>query len=111
MTLRHEPSELAALADDDVGIEGKSASQFSAKLRLGDWPPDHERTRRADIHRIEMLQLFCERSGSEGPVTADVDSSQKNHECHAFPPVVIFTAANRLRLTEGILQQDAKPGP
>jgi hypothetical protein len=32
-----------------------------------------------------VLQLFGERGRSEGPVTADVDPSQKNHECHTFP--------------------------
>jgi len=32
-----------------------------------------------------VLQFFDECGRSEGPVTADVDPSQKNHECHALP--------------------------
>ena len=86
MILRHQPDNLAALADHDLGIKGKPACQFGAELRPGDWPPDHEGARRADVDGIEVLQLFGERGRSEGPVTADVDPSQKNHECHAFPP-------------------------
>ena len=77
---------LAALADHDLGIKGKTTCQFGAELRLGDWPPDHEGARRADVDGIEVLQLFGEHGRSEVPVTADVDPSQKNHECHAFPP-------------------------
>jgi hypothetical protein len=60
---------------------------IGAELGPGDWPPDHEGARRADADGIEVFQLFGERCRPEGPVTADVDSSQKNHECHAFPLV------------------------
>src|SRR3972149_2604717 len=52
----------------------------------GDWSPDHDRACRADVDGIEVLQVFGERGRSEGPMTADVDPSQKNHECHEFPP-------------------------
>ena len=86
MIPRHHPDNLAALADHDLGIKGKPACQFGAELRPADWPPDHEGARRADVDGIEVLQLSGERGRSEGPVTADVDPSQKNHECHAFPP-------------------------
>lgn len=40
---------------------------------------------RKEIYGIEVLQLFGKRGRSEGPVTADVDPPQKNHECHEFP--------------------------
>ena len=83
MMLRHQPDNLAALADHDLGIKGKPACQFGAELRPGDWPPDHEGACCADIDGIEVLQLFGERGWSEGPVAADVDPSQKNHERHA----------------------------
>jgi hypothetical protein len=86
MILRHQPDNLATLADHDLGIKGKPAYQFGAELRPGDWPPDHEGARPADADGIEVLQLFGERGRSEGPVTADVDPSQKNHECQVFPP-------------------------
>ena len=86
MILRHQSDNLAALADHDLGLKRKPAGQFGAELRAGDWPPDHEGTRRADVHGIKVFQLFGERGGSEGSVTAHVNASQKNHECHAFPP-------------------------
>jgi hypothetical protein len=86
MILGHQPDNLAALADHDLGIKGKPACQFGAEFRPGDRPPDHEGACRADVDGIEVLQLFGERGRSEGPVTADVDPSQKYNECHAFPP-------------------------
>jgi len=49
--------------------------------------PDHEGARRTDVDRIKVLQLFGERRRSEGPVTTDIDSSQKNHQCHEFSPL------------------------
>jgi hypothetical protein len=84
MIPRHQPENLAALADHDLGIKGKPACQFGAKLRRPDPPPDHERARRADVDGIEVLQLSDERGWSEGSLTSDVDPSQKNHECHRF---------------------------
>src|SRR5712691_6155990 len=55
--LRHQPDNLAARADHDLGIKGKPACQFGAELRPGDGPPDHEGARRADVDGIEVLQL------------------------------------------------------
>ena len=86
MIPRHQPDNLAPLADHDLRIEGKPGDQLGAELRLGDRLPDHEGARRADVDRIEVLQLIGERGRSEGPVTTDVDPSQKNHERHEFPP-------------------------
>jgi hypothetical protein len=57
---------------------------FGAELCPRDRPADHERSRRADLDGIEVLQLFSERRRSERPVTANVDASQKNHRRHAF---------------------------
>jgi hypothetical protein len=87
MILRYQPDNLAALADHDRGLKRKPACQFGAELRPGDWPPDHEGARRADVDGTKVLQLFDEGCRSEGPVAADVNSSEKNHECHAFPPL------------------------
>ena len=80
--VRHQSDNVAALADHDLGIKGELACQFRAELRAGDWTPDHEGARRADVDDIEMRQLFGERTRTEGPVTADVHPSQKHHECH-----------------------------
>src|SRR5206468_6374633 len=102
MILRHEPNNLAARADRDPGIKGKPAFQFGAELRPGDWPPDHQGARRADVDGIEVLQLFGERGRPEGPVTADVDPSQKNHECHAFlllAPLETYRQISRYAVT------------
>src|SRR6266446_6462939 len=98
MFLRHQPDNLAALTDDDLGIKGKPARQFGPESRPGDWPPDHEGARRADVDGIEVLQLFSQRGRPEGSVAADVDPSQKNHECHASPPAgdTHAVACNRL---------------
>jgi hypothetical protein len=43
---------------------------------------NYKRARRANIYDTEALQLFGKKSGSKGSVTADVDSSEKNHEWH-----------------------------
>ena len=71
------PSQIAICASN-----GTLACQFSAELGPGDRPPNHEGARRADVDGIEVLQSFGERTWPEGPVTADVHASQKNHECH-----------------------------
>jgi hypothetical protein len=39
----------------------------------------------ADAPGVVREWMCGERSRSEGPVTADGDSSQKNDECHSFP--------------------------
>jgi len=93
MSLRHQPDDLAALANHDLDVKGNPACQFGAELGPGDRPPDHEGARRADVDGIEVLQLFGERGGSEVSVTADVDPSQKNHECHACTPARIARSA------------------
>jgi hypothetical protein len=82
--LRQQPDDLAALANQDVGVGGKSACQFGVQLRSGHSPPEHEGAGRADVDGIEVRRLFGERGWPEDPATADVDSSQQNHECHAF---------------------------
>jgi hypothetical protein len=75
--VRHQPDDLPTLADHDLGIEGKPTCDFNAQLRTADGLPDHEGTRRANIDGIEVLQLFGERSRSEGSVTADVEAPHK----------------------------------
>jgi hypothetical protein len=84
MIVRHQPDNLATLADHDLRIKGKPGCQFGAELRPRDRLPDHEGARRADVDRIEVLQLFGERGRSEGSLTTDVDPSQENDECHEF---------------------------
>jgi hypothetical protein len=84
MVMRHQPDNLPALAEHDLSIKRKFAYQCSAQFGPGDWPPDHESARRADVDSIEMLQLFGERARAEAPVTANVHPPQKNHERHAF---------------------------
>jgi hypothetical protein len=72
--VRHQPDDLPPLADHYLGIEGKPACDFSAQLRMADWLPDYKGTRRTDVDRIEVPQLFGERSWSEGSVTSDVEA-------------------------------------
>lgn len=36
------------------------------------------------VHNIQMLQLFGKECRAEGLMTADVDTSQKNHKCHSY---------------------------
>jgi hypothetical protein len=47
--------------------------------------PDHEGACRADVHDIEVCQLFGQFGRSEGSVPADINTPQKNHECHKCP--------------------------
>jgi hypothetical protein len=80
--VRHHLDHLPALADRDRGIEGKPAREFGAQARPGDRPPDHEGARRADVHGIQVFQLFGEQAGSKPPMAPDVDPSQQNHQGH-----------------------------
>ena len=89
--LRDRPQNLAALADHDLGCKWKPACEFHKDLRRCDRLPDHESAGSPDVDGIEVFQLSGERGGPEGPVTADVDPSQQNDECHngivSFPMV------------------------
>ena len=82
-----KPDDLPALTDCDLGIEGKPVCDFSAQLRAADRLPDDKGTRRTDVDDIEVPQLLGERSWSEGSVTPDVETSQKDHECHELLPL------------------------
>jgi hypothetical protein len=82
-----KPDDLPALADGDLGIEGKPVCDFSAQLRAADWLPDDKGTRRSDVDDIEVPKLLGERSWSEGSVTPDVDTPQKDYECHELLPL------------------------
>ena len=93
--VRHQPDDLATLADHDLGIKRKPACEFKAQLRAADWLPNHKGTRGADVDGIEMLQLFGEDGRSEGSVTADVDTPQKNHECHELPLMAPLRSVER----------------
>ncbi len=80
---RYQPGYLTALANNYMSIKRKPACHFGAESRPGDRLADHEGAGRADVDGIEMFQLSGKQSGSEGLVTADVHTSQKNHECHS----------------------------
>jgi hypothetical protein len=82
MIVRHQPANLAAVTNDDLGFKGKLACQFSAELRPSDRPSDHEGTRRSDAYNIEMFQSLGERTRPKGFVTANIHPSQKDHESH-----------------------------
>ena len=88
MAGRHQPDDLAPIADDDLGPGGKLRGQLGTKLRPRDRPPNHERSRRADIDDVEVPELFGERGRPEDPVTPDVDASQQDDECHGFSPSI-----------------------
>jgi hypothetical protein len=82
----HQLDDLTPFADHDLGIEGKPAGEFDTQLCAADRLPDHKGTCGADVDRVEMLQLCGQPGGPEGSVTADVHTSQKNHESHSSPP-------------------------
>jgi hypothetical protein len=82
--VRHQPGNVPAVADRDVGLEWNPACDFIAHVRSAYWLPDHEGTRRADVDGIEVLQLVRKHTWSERPMTADVDASKKNDECQAM---------------------------
>jgi hypothetical protein len=86
--LRHHPDNLAALADHDLRLKRKAGRQFGAELCTGDRLPENDSAGRADVDRIEVLQLCGEHGGSEGPVATDIDPSQEDDECHEFPRVL-----------------------
>jgi hypothetical protein len=103
--VRQQPDDLPALADHDLRIEGKHASEFNAQLCATHPAPDYKGTRRADVHANEGLQLFRQRLRSEGSVPSDVDASQKNHECHELPPPVALNGryVERARRVRGLV--------
>jgi hypothetical protein len=56
----HQPENLSALTNDDLGFEGKAARELGAEPRLRDRLPDDEGAGRADVDGIEMFQLCGE---------------------------------------------------
>jgi hypothetical protein len=72
---RRKSDDLSARADYGLGFERQSRRNFTAQLLAAHGLADHERTRCADIDGIEVLQLFGQRSGPKGLMTADVDAS------------------------------------
>jgi hypothetical protein len=80
----HQPDDFPTRANHDLCIKGKPACELGAESRPGDWRPDYEGARRANVDGTEVFQPLGEPGGLKGPVTADVDSSQQNHECHEF---------------------------
>src|SRR5712692_9826919 len=58
-----------------------------------------------DVVNIEVLQLFGEGGRSEGPVTTDVDSSQKNDECQRFPPAAGAARSRSSRPAEQLIRR------
>jgi hypothetical protein len=79
---RRKRYEIPTRADYDFGREWKPAREFTAQSLAAHGRVDHERSRRTDIHSIQVAQLVSQRGRSEGLVTADVDASQQDHECH-----------------------------
>ena len=94
MILRHQPDNLSTLTDHDLRIEGKPGYQFGAELPSGDRLADHEGARCADVDGVKVPQLSGERGRSEGPVTTDVNPSQKDYDCHQGSRLAMLTAAN-----------------
>jgi len=78
-------AKLAATADDDVGLEWQSALEFHPKLALADGPSNYEGPRGTNVDDVVAFQLPCEQGWPDRPVSADVDASQENDECHGSP--------------------------
>jgi hypothetical protein len=74
--------KLATSADDDFGLEWQSALEFHPKLALANGPANYEGSRRTNVDYVVAFQLLGEHGWPDGPVSADVDASQENNECH-----------------------------
>ena len=81
--LGHQADDFPTLADRDPGIERDPALEFGPQLRSGDGTTNNESARRADVDGVEVPQLLGEHRWPEGPVAADIEPSQENHERHA----------------------------
>jgi hypothetical protein len=75
--------KLATSADDDFGLEWQSALEFHPKLALANGPTDYEGSRRTNVDYVVALQLLGEDGWPDGLVSADVDASQENYQCHS----------------------------
>jgi hypothetical protein len=81
---RHRPpGNLATLADHDLGPAWETRRQFRAQVRPRDRPSYHERACRADVDRVERLQLSGERRRPEAPV-ADLCALARPHLSDPF---------------------------
>jgi hypothetical protein len=52
---QNELRNIAALANNDLGVKRKFACNFSTCLRLSHLAPDHERARSANVNGTEVL--------------------------------------------------------
>jgi hypothetical protein len=55
-------------------------------LGLGHWLPKDQRAGRANIDGTQVLERFGQFGRPESPVASDVNSSQKDNECHLDSP-------------------------
>ena len=87
-----KPEDVGSAADHDRRFEWQSASYLCPKIPAGDLVPSDQRTGRTHVDDIELLQGLCQHARTKGSVPADVDSLEKNHECHGS---VIYPGAGR----------------
>jgi hypothetical protein len=74
--------ELATSANDDFGLKWQSALELHPKLALANRPANDEGSRRPNVDYVVAFQLLGEHGWPHGPVSANVDASQENNECH-----------------------------
>lgn len=89
--LRQQLADLSTLTDHDFCLEGKPGCDFIPHHSSADRFSDHKGAGSSDVDDIQMLKVFGEQTGSEAPVAANVQTSQKDDERQEIPPVMTST--------------------
>ena len=76
--------DLVSVADHNLGVERQPPRDLRSQISAADALPDHQSAGRADVDRVEMLQLRGENLRPELPMTSDVQAAQKNDERHTY---------------------------
>jgi hypothetical protein len=66
----------------DLALEWQPLCDRGAKIRLAHTRAHHKRADRADVHDIELRQLFRDRCRATSIRSTDIYRAKKNHPAH-----------------------------
>jgi hypothetical protein len=77
-----QTQKIATVADDGLRIERQLAKHRPKELRSRPGFPDDKRSRGSHIDDVIVTQFSCDEAGAEGPMSTDIDPSEKHDERH-----------------------------
>ena len=78
-----EANEIATIADNSFRFEWQLPEQFRTKLCLRPGLSNDKRACSTHIHDIMLAQFSCQNAWPKPSVSANIDASEENDECHS----------------------------